>query len=81
MITIDDLKAIEETIETAKKNNARAEGAQARLLHQLEEEFGISDASDIDEKARELREAVEKDERKLEKFLAKLDALADWDSI
>lgn len=81
MITIEDIKAIETTIEEAKKNNARAEGSQSRLLHQLEAEFGIDSADDIDPKLAEYRELMEKDEKKLEKLLSKLDAIADWNNI
>ena len=78
-VSIDDIDSIKKQIADAKNKSAKAEGAKERLVAQLSEDFDIENGSDIDTKISEYDESIEKDEKKLEKNLTKLDEMHDWD--
>jgi predicted nucleic acid-binding Zn-ribbon protein len=78
-VSIDDIDSIKKQIADAKNKSAKAEGAKERLIAQLSEDFDIENGNDIDAKISEYDESIEKDEKKLEKNLTKLDEMHDWD--
>jgi len=77
-VSIDDIDSIKKQIADAKNKSAKAEGAKERLIAQLSEDFDIENGNDIDAKITEYDESIEKDEKKLDKFLTKLDEIHDW---
>jgi hypothetical protein len=77
-VSIDDIEAIKKQIADAKNKSAKAEGAKERLIAQLSEDFEIETSEEIDAKISECDESIEKDEKKLEKNLTKLDEMHDW---
>ena len=78
-VNIDDIDSIKEKIADAKNKSAKAEGAKERLIAQLSEDFDIENGKDIDAKISEYDESIDKDEKKLEKLLTKLDEMHDWE--
>jgi len=78
-VTIDDIDSIKEKIADAKNKSAKAEGAKERLTAQLYEDFDIESGDDIDSKITEYDDSIEKDEKKIEKLLTKLDEMHDWE--
>jgi len=78
-VSIDDIDSIKKQIADAKNKSAKAEGAKERLIAQLSEDFDIENGNDIDAKISEYDESIEKDEKKLEKNLTKLDEMHDWE--
>lgn len=80
-MTVDDVEEIKEKIEKAKNISIKAQGAKERIMKQLSDDYGIQSIAQIEIEKEKRKEAIKKDEGRLEKLLAKLESSADWENI
>jgi DNA repair exonuclease SbcCD ATPase subunit len=80
MMTPERFSQIKKSIETAKTNRDKAEGAKQKIEEQWKEEYNIDSLEDAENKIKELEEEIESDKKKLEKMYSQLEKITDWES-
>jgi len=76
-----DVKKIKRLIQEAEVKSAKAQGVIDSLEEKWKEAFGDGSIKTAKEKLAELKEKVEKQEKKKTELLNELDNLYDWDSL
>jgi phosphotransferase system IIB component len=81
MATEIDVKRIKKLIQEAEIKSAKAQGVIDNLEKQWQERYGEGSVVVAKKKLAELREKIEKQERKKEELETELENLYDWDTL
>jgi len=76
-----DVKKIKKLIQEAEVKGAKAQGVIDSLEEKWKEKFGSGSVKTAKEKLAELKEKIEKQEKKKAELEEELESLYDWDSL
>jgi uncharacterized protein YPO0396 len=80
-ITVGELTALKNKIDSAKTRKARAEGQMEKIEEGWKRDFGVEGRDAAEAKLKSLREDVAKDEERLNKLLKEIEEAAPWDKL
>jgi uncharacterized protein YPO0396 len=80
-ISVGELTALKNKIDSAKTRKARAEGQMEKIEEGWKRDFGVDGREAAEAKLKSLREDVAKDEERLNKLLKEIEEAAPWDKL
>jgi DNA repair exonuclease SbcCD ATPase subunit len=77
-MTPERFSQIKKSIEIAKTNRDKAEGAKQKIEEQWKSDYDLDSLEEAENKIKELEEEIDSDKKKLEKMYAQLEKVTDW---